>query len=223
MSKLLSLHNTFPDVKYDGFKTFKVFCAVKAHFTAEPKSNAFNLQKSSMTRVKYSTFLNRKDYKLFNRIADRFTIQSNYKIFLHNFIVNNNAIAFDLLDISALQTFKKRNANIENVDYNYNSDIEVILTYMKEHNMTFRQILNNDDIYSYPIIMKLMLNNHIKIESVLILDSFLNLVEDVNNNITDVDPMWPYIYRTMYNYKKILIIDNEMAKKHFLKKINESV
>ena len=210
MNQILKIYNPLPDIKKSGAETFKVYVAVKAHFTA-----GYNIKKYKAT-VKQSNdaFLKRNDKFFFNKIAEKFTLSHNYMIFVHNFLENADKTVFDLMDQDAIEVYNKRNGNVLNAYNNYKRDVKYLFTYAKQYNITFKDLIVNDSIH--PPILKMMMQGFITIETFMILDSFLNLLEIIESNIPDYDPLWPNASPKLKSYKKILEIDTNIAKSLFI-------
>ena len=210
MSKLLTIYNPLPDIKKSGRETFRIYCAVKAHF-----STGYNLKKyNAALKQSDAAFEKRSDKYFFNKIAEKFTISDNYMLFVHNFLENADKTVFDFLCQDSIDVYKARNGNVLNAQYNYTRDIKYLLSYIDHHNLKFNQLIYSDCIH--PPILKMMMQGFITIESFMILDSFLGLIDKIEANIPDYDPLWPNASPKLKSYKKILNIDVQLAKKIFV-------
>ncbi len=61
-----------------------------------------------------------------------------------------------------------------------------------------------------------MLQNHIKLETFMILDSFLNLIDIIEKHTPEYDVLWPNVSPKLKAYKKMLTIDIIEAKNLFI-------
>ena len=214
---LLCVHNPLPDEKRNGFATFRLYVAVKAHFNDKYDLKKYNLK---LSKVTYESYLKRNDRYFFEKIAEKFTIKQNYMIFVHNFIANVDTNTFDLMDQDCIDVYNKRNGKVLNAQYNFTEDVTNILNYCEVKNVKFGDLLIGKD--TLPMLLLMLINNTITFETVLILDSFLNVIDKMEKSISDYDLIWPSIEPKIRSYKKILEIDVQLAKKLFIK-ITKSV
>jgi len=215
MATLLKVYNPLPSIRKDGFETFKIYCLVKAHF-----NGSYDLKKYTLgTNITVDAFKRRNDKFFFNKISEKFTIEHNYMIFVHNFLHNADKSVFDLMDQDALDIYKQRNANVINAYHNYIKDVNYLFEYMDAHKLTFKQLIYSDSIH--PPILKMVIQGFITIESFMILDSILGLINKIEVGIPDYDPLWPNASPKLKSYKKILEIDKEMANQLFINIVNK--
>ncbi len=213
--KLLKVYNPLPSIRKDGYETFKTYCLVKAHF-----NGSYDLKKYSVSsKITKDAFSRRSDKFFFNKIAEKFTIEHNYMIFVHNFLHNSDKSVFDLMDQDAIDIYQQRNANVINAYSNYIKDINYLFEYMEVHKLKFKELIYSDSIH--PPILKMVIQGFITIESFMILDSILGLINKIESGIPDYDPLWPTASPKLKCYKKILDIDTEMANAIFKEIVNK--
>ncbi len=134
---ILTLYNPIPDEKSNGAATFKIYVAVKAHFSGSYDIVKYNAMLSSS----HSAFAKRNDKFFFNKIAEKFTLRHNYMIFVHNFLENADKNVFDLLDQDAIDVYNRRNGNVKNAKYNYVEDCKNLFRYCDNYKLDFKELL----------------------------------------------------------------------------------
>ncbi len=207
---ILEIYNPIPEVRKTGYETYKTYCAVKAHFTG-----TFDMRKyKATTRQTFASFEKRNDKFFFNKLAERYTLRHNYMIFVHNFLDNTDKSVFDLMDQDAIDVYNRRNGSVINALNNYRNDCKQIFEYIDHHNISLNEFFTGVN-GSPSVILQMIIRKFISIESFMILDSFLDVINIINNSVPEYDVLWPSVKPKLDSYKKILTIDVQESRNIF--------
>ena len=113
-----------------------------------------------------------------------------------------------------LDNYRNYLGNLRKIKINFVEDIKNIFYFSKTKNIEIKDIFYDKD-KSY--LIRLVRADIIKVESVLLLDSFLNIFDKYNKE----DIAWNTIINRYTNYRKLSIIDTETTKQLFKQTVEE--
>jgi len=151
----------------NGFKAFKLYTALKLHFT-NPKFDVFT--NKGHLKGSYSSFLERNDYALFERLATvAKTEQELIRFIAANFMYDHFDLVYNLeLGEDNYKLFIARRQSITRV---FQNDLDIALN---NHCRYTKDNLVNESI---PDIVNLYLQKKITLETMVILDHLDSIVE----------------------------------------------
>ena len=154
----------------DGYKVWKLYMAVKLHFTTN-KYNVFNNR--GHVKGGRDTFYNRNDRFIFEKLSRRFDTERDIiQYFVANFAYGNDSVAYS--DAEAEENLVKWNKRKQSISQVFNNDLQVITLHLE------KQSLKMDNLYSggSPELLKLFLGGFITIETMVILNCINNYLAD---------------------------------------------
>ena len=181
----------------NGFEVYKIYLAVKLHFTSKGRSYDFH-RHLGKTTARLETFTKRRDRYFFHKLSKSYNNNTIVDYFVSNFVTNTNLWVGDIIGKTGDDNYKQWSKKIEALHYYYEQDIDYIL----EQNYKF------DDLFKsingqHPPILKMFLSKKINFETVLILDEILSFTKQLNKNINE-KVLWPKLYDRMIRYKSFL-------------------
>ena len=181
----------------NGFEVYKIYLAIKLHFTSKARSYDFH-RHLGKTTARLETFTKRRDRYFFHKLSKSYNNNTIVDYFVSNFVTNTNLWVGDIIGKTGDDNYKQWSKKIEALHYYYEQDIDYIL----EQNYKF------DDLFKsvngqHPPILKMFLSKKINFETVLILDEILSFTKQLNKNINE-KVLWPKLYDRMIRYKSFL-------------------
>ena len=199
----------------DGFDVYKIYLAVKLHFTSESYDY---FKHNGKTTARLKTFTKRRDRYFFHKLSRAYSDTDIVNYFISNFVSNTNLWIGDIIGKSGDENYKIWSRKIEALHYYYEQDIEYILSMITKK-------LSFDDIFTskegqHPPILKFVLSKKINFETLLILDDILKFSKRLNKTISE-KVLWPKLYDRMIRYKPFLKYNMTKYKMTLKKKIKE--
>ena len=198
----------------NGFEVYKIYLAIKLHFTSKKQSYDFH-NHLGRTTARLETFTKRRDRYFFHKLSKSYNNNTIVDYFVSNFVSNTNLWVGDIIGKTGDDHYKQWSKKIEALHYYYEQDIDYIL----EQDCKF------DDLFmsvngQHPPILKMFLSKRINFETVLILDDILSFTKQLNKNISE-KVLWPKLYDRMTRYKPFLKYNVTKYKKSLRDKLKE--
>ena len=202
----------------NGFEVYKIYLAVKLHFTSKNQSYDFH-KHNGRTTARLGTFTKRRDRYFFHKLSKLYNDRDIADYFVSNFVTNTNLWVGDIIGRLGDENFKLWQKKIEALSYYYEQDIDYIIEQMNTKDITFDNIFISKD-GQHPYILKYFLYKRINFETFIILDDILNFSRQLNKSITE-KVLWPKLYERMIRYKPFLKYNTTKYKQILKKKIKE--
>ena len=191
------------------FDAYSMYNALKLHF----EQDSYDAVKYNFkSNVSSKSFFARKDKYFFAKLA------KNYDDKLLQYYIANfkNGVSYvgDMLNEGGETNFKEHMKIRESIHREFEKDINILVDMDKEFDEFF------ETKQTHPLIIKLLMREDIRLETVVILDSILGFMDIESKKITETI-IWPDISRKINKYKpfvdfnKIKCID--IIKKRFTK------
>ena len=185
----------------NGFEVYKIYLAIKLHFTSKNQSYDFH-KHNGRTTARLETFTKRRDKYYFHRLSKSYDNKSIVNYFLSNFVSNTNLWVGDIIGKAGDEHYKQWSKKIESLHYYYEKDIDYIIERMTTKNIKFNDLFLSVD-GQHPPIVKMFLSKKINFETLIILDDILKFTKKLNKDITE-KVLWPKLYDRMIRYKSFL-------------------
>lgn len=185
----------------DGYLAFQYFMAVKLHFTQA----SFDVFKNPKIKYSSAAFNKRRDRGLFEKLARKHKDDSELiQYYVANFAYGNSNVVYNEEEASSCYfEWIKRKESISRVLEN---DIDSIILFAQKNKLSKTDVLDFT-FGTPPVIMNLYLGNHIAIESLRIIDDYLNMVYNWKN--TDfTTSLWNNDILRIDKLKKFVKYDN---------------
>ena len=202
----------------NGFEVYKIYLAVKLHFTSKNQSYDFH-KHNGRTTARLGTFTKRRDRYFFHKLSKLYNDRDIADYFVSNFVTNTNLWVGDIIGRVGDENFKLWQKKIEALSYYYEQDIDYIIEQMNTKDITFDNIFISKD-GQHPYILKYFLSKRINFGTFIILDDILNFSRQLNKSITE-KVLWPKLYERMIRYKPFLKYNTTKYKQILKKKIKE--
>ena len=181
----------------NGFEVYKIYLAVKLHFTSKGRSYDFH-RHLGKTTARLETFTKRRDRHFFHKLSKSYNNNTIVDYFVSNFVTNTNLWVGDIIGKTGDDNYKQWSKKIEALHYYYEQDIDYILEQDYKFDDLFKSVNGQ-----HPPILKMFLSKRINFETVLILDEILSFTKQLNKNINE-KVLWPKWYDRMIRYKSFL-------------------
>ena len=181
----------------NGFEVYKIYLAVKLHFTSKGRSYDFH-KHLGRTTARLETFTKRRDRYFFHKLSKSYNNNTIVDYFVSNFVTNTNLWVGDIIGKTGDDNYKVWSKKIEALHYYYEQDIDYILEQDYKFDDLFKSVNGQ-----HPPILKMFLSKKINFETVLILDEILSFTKQLNKNINE-KVLWPKLYDRMIRYKSFL-------------------
>ena len=181
----------------NGFEVYKIYLAVKLHFTSKARSYDFH-RHLGKTTARLETFTKRRDRYFFHKLSKSYNNNTIVDYFVSNFVTNTNLWVGDIIGKTGDDNYKQWSKKIEALHYYYEQDINYILEQDYKFDDLFKSVNGQ-----HPPILKMFLSKKINFETVLILDEILSFTKQLNKNINE-KVLWPKLYDRMIRYKSFL-------------------
>ena len=202
----------------NGFEVYKIYLAIKLHFTSKNQSYDFH-KHNGRTTARLETFTKRRDRYYFHRLSKSYDNKSIVNYFLSNFVSNTNLWVGDIIGKAGDEHYKQWSKKIESLHYYYEKDIDYIIERMTTKDIKFNDLFLSID-GQHPTIIKMFLAKKINFETLIILDDILNLSKRLNKTIKE-KVIWPKLYDRMIRYKSFLKYNTTKYKMTLKKKVKE--
>ena len=185
----------------NGFEIYKVYLAVKLHFTSKNQSYDFH-KHGGRTTARLETFTKRRDSYFFHKLSQSYDDTNAVDYFVSNFVTNTNLWVGDIIGNSGDENYREWSKRIEALHYYYEQDIDYLIERMSANDMSF------DDIFTvqngqHPPILKMVLAKRISIETFVILEDLLSFSKRLNEDISET-VLWPKLYDRIVRYRPFL-------------------
>ena len=182
----------------DGFKAWKLYMAVKLHFTTN-SYNVFNNR--GHVKGARDTFYARNDRFIFEKLARKFPTERDIiQYFVANFAYDHPEMVYDQVDSETnLNTWNKRKQSISQV---FENDLHIILLHLEKERISEQQLYNGNP----PELLKLYLGGYITIETMVILDSFASYIARWKQ---EINLLWDVECRRIEKCKGFIKFDSE--------------
>ena len=198
----------------NGFEIYKIYLAIKLHFTSKNQSYDFH-KHLGRTTARLATFTKRRDRYFFHKLSKSYNDKSAVDYFVANFVSNTNLWVGDIIGKTGDDNYKQWSKKLEALHYYYEQDIDYILG----------RDIKFDDLFlvkkgQHPPILKMFLSKRINFETFLILDEILSFSKQLNKNINE-KVLWPKLYDRMIRYKPFIKYNVTKYKKTLKNKLKD--
>ena len=185
----------------NGFEVYKIYLAIKLHFTSKNQSYDFH-KHNGRTTARLETFTKRRDRYFFHKLSKSYSDKSIVDYFLSNFVSNTNIWVGDIIGKTGDETYKQWSKKLEALHYYYEQDIDYIIERMVTKDIKFNDLFLSVN-GQHPTILKMFLSKKINFETLIILDDILKFTKKLNKDITE-KVLWPKLFDRMKRYKPFL-------------------
>jgi len=198
---------------YGGFDVFKVYLAIKLHFTTE----SYDYHKyEGQVNCKLDTFTKRNDRYFFHKLSTRYSKDDILDFFVSNFLIDSNKWIGNLTRNDGKDVYLDWKKRKESFDYYFRNDCVSILNDFNARNLSFD---NGFHVYSgqHPRFLQLVLSKKISYETAVVFNNTIQFSNQWDRQINE-KVVWPVQSQRLKKYKAFVKY-NETAIKIILKEI----
>jgi hypothetical protein len=189
-----------------GFEAFAMYQGLKFHFSGNYNYIKYN----GKTKVSKESFSRRKDKYSFYRLSRKYKKEELLEFYISNFLHDTKIWIFDLLTEESDERYKKWLKKQQSLAYIFKEDL----------NFLFDNVDNPEELLrvvdgEYPLLYTYHLQGKIQIETIIIMNDFLNFMPMWSKKVSD-DIIFPQFVLKCEKYSSFLNYD-EVKFKSILK------
>ena len=204
-----------PDMRINAKSVYMLYCMMKAHMNGRYDCVKYNWR----MRLSDAAFNKRRDKYYFAKLADKYNLRELYFLFLSNLVANTDAWVGEITDVDAYGFYMEYIGKITDAATRFDDDIKSLVYFSEKRGVTLKEIITYNPATETSGIFKLLQNRIISFESFMLLDSFLNIIDEHDKVAKDL--IWQTYSVKMKAYKKLLVIDAAKARALFVKVVKE--
>lgn len=190
---------------YEGFNAYKLYLAVKNHFTTNYDFFKYN----GKVNAKEDSFLKRRDKLFFAKLQRKYNNDQLRDLFVSNFADGEDFWIGNVLTQKAESVYTEWKARQMKLSYILEQDLKFLLDYYNERNLDFNSLFVMEN--GHPILLQCVLRNDIYVETMIIIDRVLNYSRRWNKVLDD--PVWTEFKKRMDKYSPFVLFEAEKGKK----------
>ena len=173
---------------YGGFDVYKIYLAVKLHFT----SKDYDFYKyGGKVNCKLETFTKRNDRYFFHKLSKKYNENEILDFFVANFITDSKKWIGNLLQNDGRDVYLDYKKRKEAFAYHFKQDCGNIASDFSRRNISF------DDGFipiggQHPRVLRLLIQRKISYQTTIVLNHYLGFVKNWDKEITE-KIVWPEI------------------------------
>ena len=176
---------------YGGFDVFKVYLAVKLHFT----SNYDYFEYDGKVNCKLETFTKRNDRYFFHKLSTKYGKDQILDFFVANFCENDKKWVGNLLQNDGRETYLNYKKIKDNFKYHFRNEFTNIVNDFSTKRISFDDgFLCRDG--QHPRLLRLLIQRRASFQTIIVLDHFLSFSKNWDKEITE-KVVWPKISSTL--------------------------
>ena len=190
---------------YEGFNAYKLYLAVKNHFTTNYDFFKYN----GKVNAKEDSFLKRRDKFFFAKLQRKYNNDQLRDLFVSNFADGEDFWIGNVLTQKAESVYTEWKARQMKLSYIFEQDLKFLYDYYNERNLDFNSLFVMEN--GHPILLQCVLRNDIYVETMIIIDRVLNYSRRWNKVLDD--PVWTEFKKRMDKYSPFVLFEADKGKK----------
>jgi len=186
----------------DEFSVYKMYIALKLHFTTD---NYDVIAQKGKVRASRQAFAKRKDLYSIKKVSKTYSDEEVANFLIANFTSGDRWGG--LFDSEASERYQEWKKRTESLTYIFTNDLDTLMLELEKENISIEDAFKITKS-QHPYIIKAFLRKTITLETLVILEKIFPFVGYFDKNIGD-DVMWPDISRLIRKYKPFLRFDKE--------------
>ena len=194
-----------------GYAAYVMFQSLKLHFSSKSYDYFKYHGKTNTTK---DSFEKRKDKYTFYKISRKYTLEDMKDFYVSNLITGDIGWVGDMIGPVGEENYRKWQKRNQSLTYQFESDI----MYLFDNHKNFLKSSNGE----YPQLLTELMQNSITLETVVILNKFMNFLPTWKNKISD-DIIWPKWNMLILKYTPFVVYNDIKCKNLLITKIDEYV
>ena len=187
-----------------GFDVFRMYLAMKLHFT---KENYDYFQYEGKARANEENYHQRKDRWFFETLAKKYTKEEIQELLLASFVLSEEPSKVWIGDLRSTgrdnwMVWKKLQQSFA---YSFEQDISAVAQHLAATGNTFNNLF--ETLGGHPTLLKLFLKRRVNIETLIVLDVVLGYTKRWDKEMTD--PLWESVSLKIKKYKPFLSVNKD--------------
>jgi len=181
-----------------GFEVYKMYLALKQHFTKD----SYDYEKyRGKVSASEKSFEERRDRYFFKKLAVKYEGPKILDYFVANFVLDPRGYIKSFTD----GNYENWKVKKESFSYKFRQDVHLLLEdFEAPYQDKFDKIFEVRE-GSHPPLLRYYLSGKITLETLVVFESCLGYVEQFDKKITD--PIWKEIRKKVLKYKPFLKVD----------------
>ena len=193
------IHPTEHPIYINSFQSYKLYLILVNAF----KKGYDPVKYSWKIRVQQNSFEKRKDKYFFEKIQKSFDIFEQQKIFMVNLLANQDQWIGDMLSQDSIMFYRKYMSRFNDLSILFKEDLQNLILFCKSKGRMFKSLFLIED-NKEPMIFKLLQNDSIQYETFILLDSYFNIIEMLDESKNFI---WDQYSVRIKAYKNLFVID----------------
>lgn len=195
--------------KTNPFVTYKMYVAIKKHFTTLSYDYIKYRGKINATETAFKA---RDDKYFFEKLSRKYNKEDLENFFVANFAVNGNLWVGTLAnEMPATANYKAWLKRQETLFYNYQEELKLIKQFIVGKDIRFKDIVISQKKGKHPLLFQFLLRDMISIETFCILDKVISFTKYFNRDMKH-DDIWEQRRLVTEKYQSFINIDLEKYK-----------
>lgn len=184
------------------FEVYRYYLALRLHFTTD---NYDAIKQKGRVRASKQAFAKRNDLIAIRKVAETYSDKDVVNFLVANFITGDRWGG--VFDTEAKERFISWKKRIESLSYTFEKEVSYLQLQMDKQNKPFDLVFAPSK-NEHPYILKSYLRGSTSIETLVILNTFYNFVDNFDKEYYN-DLMWPDISRIIKKYSPFLNVQQE--------------
>lgn len=193
------IHPTEHPIYINSFQSYKLYLILVNAF----KKGYDPVKYSWKIRIQQNSFEKRKDKYFFEKIQKSFDIFEQQKIFMVNLLANQDQWIGDMLNQDSIMFYRKYMSRFNDLSILFKEDLQNLILFCKSKGRMFKSLFLIED-NKEPMIFKLLQNDSIQYETFILLDSYFNIIEMLDESKNFI---WDQYSVRIKAYKNLFVID----------------
>ena len=184
---------------YGGFDVYKIYLAVKLHFT----SKDYNFYKyGGKVNCKLETFTKRNDRYFFHKLSTKYNEHEILDFFVANFITDSKKWIGNLLQNDGRDVYLDYKKRKDAFAYHFRADCLSINDDFVRNNLSFDDgfVCHNGQ---HPRLLRLLIQRRASFQTFVVLDQVLSFIKNWNKEIKE-NIVWPKIAHKVAKLKPFI-------------------
>ena len=196
-----------------GFQVYKMYLAMKLHFT---NANYDFFECNGQGRAKEKTYQERNDFWFFETMAKKLSDSEVQDFLLASFVRSTDPSKVWIGDIKRfgkdrLLAYQKQR---QSMSYLVEQDLGTVVHHMEAKKNTFNDLFTT--LGSHPPLLKLYVQGLISLDTLVVMDICLGFSKQWDKTLTD--PLWESTSLKIRKYKPFLSVNSDKYK-HLMKEM----
>jgi len=193
---------------YGGYDVYKVYLAVKLHFTSK---NYDYIKYDGKVNATLDSFTKRHDKYFFHKLSTKYKKDDILDFFVSNFCADSKKWIGNLIKNDGQDVYLDFKKWKQSFNYNFKSDCVLVCNDFNSRRISFD---NGILVFGgqHPRFLQLLLQRKISLQTAIVFDYFLSFIKDWNSEIKE-KVVWPDMEKKIQKVKAFINFNPVECKK----------